>query len=168
MERRYFFKAAGGLCGLLLLSKVHAPSFADAFPKPGKDDRCPVCGMFVYKYPKWAAGFVFQSGARFFHCSPKCMLHNLHNVPKYQPGETRENISQIWVTEYYTTKQTAAREVFFVVGTNLVGPMGLDLIPVRGRAAAENLKSDYNGEIIVSLDQITPEIVDKARKSRFK
>lgn len=164
MERRYFLKAAGGLCGFLWLLAAHGPLFAAGFPRPGKDDRCPVCGMFVYKYPKWAAGFVFQSGARFFHCCPKCLVHNLHNVPKYQPGETRDSIRQIWVTEYYTTKPTDARDVFFVVGTNLVGPMGLDLIPVRGKIAAETLKKDYQGEFVVTLDEVTVEMLDKVRK----
>jgi len=46
--------------------------------------------------------------------------------------------------------------------------MGLDLIPVQGKPAAENLMKDYNGELILTLDQITPEIVDKARKGKFK
>ncbi len=155
------------VCAFLLLA-VYSASCAEDIPKPGKDDRCPVCGMFVYKYPKWAAGFVFQSGARYFHCSPKCMLHNLHHVAKYQPGETRDNILTVWATEYYTTKQTNARDLLFVTGTNLVGPMGLDVIPVKGQAAAENLKKDYNGELILSLDQITPEILDEVRKGRFK
>lgn len=164
MERRSFFKT---LCALWLLA-THGTSCSEGFSKPGKDDRCPVCGMFVYKYPKWAAGIVFQSGARYFHCSPKCMLHNLHHVSKYQPGETRETIHQVWVTEYYTTKQMDAHGLFFVVGTSLIGPMGLDLIPVQGKPAAENLKRDYTGELILTIDQITPEIVDRARKGKFK
>ncbi|MDQ7783497.1 MAG: nitrous oxide reductase accessory protein NosL [Desulfomonilaceae bacterium] len=168
MERRSFIIAFGGLCGLLWLFAAHGPSFAGEFPKPGKDDRCPVCGMFVYKYPKWAAGFVLQSGARFFHCCPKCLLHNLHNVPKYQPGQTRENVRGIWVTEYYTTKQTDAHEVLFVVGTTLVGPMGLDLIPVRGETAAQTLKEDYQGEFILTLDEVTAEMLDKVRKGKLK
>jgi hypothetical protein len=46
--------------------------------------------------------------------------------------------------------------------------MGLDLIPVQGKMAAENLKRDYNGELILTLDQITMEIIDKARKGKFK
>jgi nitrous oxide reductase accessory protein NosL len=96
------------------------------------------------------------------------MLHNLHHVPKYQPGEARDNIRQIWVTEYYTTKPTDAREVFFVVGTSLVGPMGLDLIPVRGKTAAETLKKDYQGEVIVTLDEVTDEMLDKVRKRKLK
>ena len=27
-----------------------------------KTDRCPVCGMFVYKYPKWVARIVMKNG----------------------------------------------------------------------------------------------------------
>jgi len=173
MIRRDFITRILAGVGLFVISGTPLtakPAFSNParFPKPGKKDRCPVCGMFVHKYPGWAAGLVFGSGAKYFHCCPKCMLHNLNNIPKYQPGEKRENLKLIWVTEYYTTKQMNARDVFFVVRTNLVGPMGLDLIPVKGRGAAENLKRDYKGELVVTLDQVTPEIVDMARKGRSK
>ena len=96
------------------------------------------------------------------------MLHNLCNIPKYQPGEKRGNLKMVWVTEYYSTRKMDAHDVLFVVGTNLVGPMGLDLIPVKGKKAAENLKLDYKGDLIVPLDRINQEIIDKARKGRFK
>jgi copper chaperone NosL len=135
---------------------------------PGKTDRCPVCGMFPHKFPKWMAGVVFENGSKYFHCSPKCMLHNLHETPKYQPGQTRENIKHVWITEYYTTKRMDAHDVLFVTGSGLVGPMGLDLIPVKGRDAAEQLKKDYNGESILTLDEISPEEINRARKGRVK
>jgi hypothetical protein len=96
------------------------------------------------------------------------MLHNLNHIPKYQPGETREQLELIWVTEYYTTRKMVAQDVLFVVGTNLVGPMGLDLIPAKGMAAANSLKHDYDGDLIVTIDQITPEVIDRARRGRLK
>ena len=173
MRRRDFITriltgfAAFGL-GWTPLMVPPALSSSSKFPKPGKKDRCPVCGMFAYKYPKWIAGFVLKSGGKYFHCCPKCMLHNLNNVPKYQPGENREQLELIWATEYYTTKKMDARDVLFVVGTNLVGPMGLDLIPVKGRAAANNLKRDYRGDLILTLDQITPKVIDRARRGRIQ
>jgi nitrous oxide reductase accessory protein NosL len=175
MERRDFIArllasaAAFGLgwTGVGLFAKSAGASPAK-FPEPDKKDRCPVCGMFVYKYPKWAAGFVFRGGKTYFHCCPKCMLHNLNNIAKYQPGKTRDQLELIWVTEYYTTRKMVAQDLVFVVGTRLVGPMGLDLIPVKGAAAANTLKQDYNGELILTVDQITPEIIDLARKGRLK
>jgi hypothetical protein len=46
--------------------------------------------------------------------------------------------------------------------------MGLDLIPVRGKTAAETLKKDYQGEVIVTLDEVTDEMLDKVRKRKLK
>jgi hypothetical protein len=46
--------------------------------------------------------------------------------------------------------------------------MGLDLIPVRGKIAAENLKKDYQGELILALEEVTAEIVDKVRRGKLK
>ena len=173
MNRRDFitrilvgFAAAGLGWNGVMASPVAASS--SNFPTPDEKDQCPVCGMFVYKYPEWTAGFVFKSSKTYFHCCPKCMLHNLNNISKYQPGETSEQLKLTWVTEYYTTRKMAVRDVLFVVGTHLVGPMGLDLIPVKGKEAANNLKRDYNGEMILTIDQITPEIIDLARKGRLK
>jgi nitrous oxide reductase accessory protein NosL len=134
--------------------------------KPGPTDRCPVCGMFPHKNPKWAAGIMFQDGAAYVHCSPKCMLHNLHNISKYQPTQKKENIKQIWVTEYYSTKPMDANEVLFVTGATLTGPMGRDIVPVKGREAAENLMRDYKGQQILPLDGITDDIVEQARKAK--
>jgi nitrous oxide reductase accessory protein NosL len=165
---RIFASLAIFSLGWSMLRVRPAASISSKFPKPGKKDRCPVCGMFVYRYPKWMAGFVFGDGKRYFHCCPKCMLHNLNNISKYQRGESREKLALIWVTEYYTTKKMDAHDVLFVVGTNLVGPMGLDLIPVNKMKAANNLKQDYEGDLVLRLDQITPKIIERARKGRLK
>ena len=34
--------------------------------KPSKKDKCPVCGMFVFKYPDWVAQIHFTDGPVFF------------------------------------------------------------------------------------------------------
>ena len=31
--------------------------------KPSPKDRCPVCGMFVAKYPDWVAEIIFKDGS---------------------------------------------------------------------------------------------------------
>ncbi len=137
-------------------------------PGPGKKDRCPVCGMFVYKYPKWAAGIIFKDKTRYFHCCPKCMLHNLNHIKKYQPGKERKDIATVWVTEYYSTQRMEADNVVFVIGTKLVGPMGLDLIPIKRREAADTFLKDYQGENILLLNEITPEVIERVRKGRLR
>lgn len=172
MKRRHLIEkkkikfAVVGLVWLHIMSLTVTAS-ALVYPKPSDKDRCPVCGMFAHKYPKWIAGFVFKSGKTYFHCCPKCMLHNLNNITKYQPLETRKGLNLIWVTEYYTTRIMAAEDVFFVTGTRLLGPMGLDLIPIKGREAAMMFKHDYSGERILTIDQITQEIINQAREGKL-
>lgn len=161
--------AVWALCVFCVFSSTLAAEPVDTGSvdvKPGPNDRCAVCGMFPSKHPKWCAGFIFRDGSRCFHCCPKCMLHNLHHVSKYQPGQKRENIASVWVTEYYSTKQVNAKDVLFVVGTDLKGPMGLDLIPVKGEEAANNLMRDYHGNKILPLNQVSDELVNKVRQGK--
>lgn len=37
-------------------------------------DKCPVCGMFVYKYPKWVAVIEFWDGSSHFYDGAKDMF----------------------------------------------------------------------------------------------
>ncbi len=51
------------------------PTILSAAPvKPGPRDRCPVCGMFVSKYPNWIAQIEFKDGSREFFDGPKDMF----------------------------------------------------------------------------------------------
>lgn len=174
MNKRYVLPSFVVLClmgAVCLISSVGAADSTDTAPaimKPGPSDRCPVCGMFPHKHPKWAAGIIFQDGSTYVHCSPKCMLHNLHNISKYQPAQTRDTVKQVWVTEYYSTKPMDAKEALFVTGANVTGPMGLDIVPVKGLEAAENLMRDYKGKQIVPLDRITDDMIEQARRGRKK
>lgn len=171
ISRREFFRQGGAGLAIVLLSisgGMISPfrALAGAFPRPTKKDRCPVCGMFAYKYPHWMAGYVFKDGAKVFFCSPKCFFHNLFHMEKYQPGKTRDDLDLIWVTDYYTAKPVNAEDpdMRFVAGSTLVGPMGWDVVPVQGKEAAETLRRDYFGEEILRLDEVTEDHIERARK----
>jgi len=164
VTRRTFLKIGG--TGLLMAMVPPWAIAQEEFPRPSKKDRCPVCGMFPYKYPYWMTGWVFKDGTKVFFCSPKCFFHALHNVSKYFPGKTRKDIKLLWVTDYYTAEpvRADAPDVYYVVGTSLVGPMGYDVVPVKGREAAEILMRDYEGIAIKRLDEVTEEDIERVRR----
>ena len=176
MDRRTFLVRMGrGMLIAVALSEMDGlrprPGGAgETFPTPKKKSRCPVCGMFSIRYPKWNAGMKFKDGTTAFFCSPKCFLHAYHHIGKYFPGKTRKDIVLMWVTDYYTTEkiQADAPDTYFVAGTSLVGPMGWDVVPVKGKKAAEVLKKDYDGTDIVHLDGVTEEMVQRARRGMRK
>ncbi|HEX9136436.1 MAG TPA: nitrous oxide reductase accessory protein NosL, partial [Nitrospirota bacterium] len=45
------------------IAALQAATAVKAWVRPAAGDRCPVCGMFVSKYPDWTAEIVFQDGS---------------------------------------------------------------------------------------------------------
>jgi len=141
----------------VVLAALITPALAFEPKMPGPRDRCPVCGMFVAPYPEWIATIVLENGEQVFFDGAKDMFRYYFALPSGQV--TRENIQGIFVTEYYSARYAPVDEVFFVLGSDVYGPMGAELVPVRGRPHAETFMKDYSGNRIVVFDEITPELL---------
>ena len=113
--------------------------------KVDKTEKCPVCGMFVYKYPKWAAKIEYEKKSYFFD--------GVKDLMKYY-FEHKEEINQILVSDYYSLKAIDAKKAFFVIGSDIYGPMGHELIPFEELHNAENFKKDHKGVKIVKFEDI--------------
>lgn len=140
-----------------LLSLPVFPALAFEPKMPGPRDRCPVCGMFVAKYPEWVATIVLNDGQQIFFDGAKDMFRYYFQLPRDKVN--LDDIKGIYVTEYYSARYAPVDEVFFVLGADVYGPMGAELIPVRGRAHAETFMKDYNGRQIVTFAEVTPELL---------
>jgi len=128
--------------------------------QPGEKDKCPVCGMFVHKYPDWVGRISFSDGSHFFFDGAKDLFKYYFNLEKYNPGKTASDIAAMWVTEYYQVAPIRVEEAFFVVGSDVHGPMGNELIPFDSESAAREFKSDHNGADVLTFDRITPSVID--------
>ncbi len=71
----------------------------------------------------------------------------------------RTQISNIEVTDFYTLKAIDAKKAFYVVGSDVFGPMGNELIPFLTKDAAQNFLSDHGGDQIIIFNEITPKLV---------
>lgn len=129
--------------------------------KPTKADKCPVCGMFVYKYPDWTAQAHFKDGQGFFFDGAKDMFKFLENVKKYAPKKDRNDVVAIFVMEYYDLDYIPAKSAWFVVGSDVYGPMGKELIPFAKEADAKAFMKDHKGTSVLTFDQVAPEVVKK-------
>jgi len=67
------------------------------------------------------------------------------------------------VKDYYSLQWLSAEKTFFVIGSDVYGPMGHELIPFSTREAAENFMKDHHGKEILTFDRITPELIDSMR-----
>ena len=145
------------LCLTLMLSfclTALAPAAALALEalQPDADDRCVVCGMLVAPYPNWVAVVSFPDGTDYFFDGPKDMFNFLFDLQQYRPDATLHEVAQVRVTEYYTLQQKDAREVFFVTGSDVLGPMGKELVPVAGEEAVKTFARDHGHSKVMRFD----------------
>ena len=153
---------------LLLLFLFALPLFlasiAGAAPleEVESDARCPVCGMFVAKYDVWVTQIRYGDSTIHSFDGVKDMMAYYHNPVVYN-GQEQVKIAEIWVKDYYSLKWLNARQAFFVIGSDVHGPMGHELIPFSIKAAAESFFADHHGRRILTFDEITVEIVDQLR-----
>ncbi len=134
--------------------------------KVTKDEKCPVCGMFTYKYPKWAAQIFYKHGEHEHHHSfdgVKDMMKFYFDPMewgKYEKSK-KEYITKMLVTDYYSQKAIDARDSYFVIGSDVYGPMGDELIPFKEKADAKTFSLDHQGKQIIKFEDIIEKEVYK-------
>jgi copper chaperone NosL len=136
-----------------------APAPAAEPMKPSPRDKCPVCGMFVAKYPDFIAEIIFKDGSQAFFDGAKDMFHYYFNLSKYNPSQKREDIKSLFVTDYYDLESTDGFKAFYVIGSNVTGPMGRELIPFEKEEEAKEFMKDHLGNQILRFEQVTHEMV---------
>lgn len=128
-------------------------------PAPGPKDTCPVCGMFVSLYPDWVATVLYQDGHAHHFDGAKDLFKYLLELPKYAPGHTPADIAAIGVTDYYQVTRIDARNAWYVIGSDVLGPMGHELIPLTTAAEAEEFLKDHHGKRIIRFADVTPALL---------
>ncbi|WP_304546267.1 nitrous oxide reductase accessory protein NosL [Sulfurimonas microaerophilic] len=113
-------------------------------------DKCPVCGMFLYKYPTWIAKIQYENKAYFFD--------GIKDLFKYY-FEHQKNIQEILVQDYYTQKALDAKESFFVIGSDVYGPMGNEFIAFETLKSAKKFMVDHKGKKLLRFDEISEDTV---------
>ncbi|MEA3492294.1 MAG: nitrous oxide reductase accessory protein NosL [Campylobacterota bacterium] len=120
------------------------------------DAKCPVCGMFVFKYPKWAASITID-GKKYYFDGVKDMMK--YYIFDGDFPYDRQSISEIMVSDYYTLEEIPAKEAYYVNDSDVFGPMGRELIPFKSEKSAKSFVEDHNGKGIVKFDDITDAMV---------
>jgi len=125
--------------------------------------RCAVCGMFVAKYADWLVQIQYggKDHVEFFDGVKDMMVFYFN--PEQYGGHPRDEITSIFVKDYYSLAWLSAIKAFYVVGSDVYGPMGHELIPFTTRDAAESFLKDHHGKQILTFDEITPELIQSLR-----
>ena len=143
----------------LACSASAAEAAAAAFRKPADRDKCPVCGMFVAKYPDWTAQALFKDGSVASFDGPKDLFKYLRDLKRYAPGRDERDIVAVYVTDYYSLRPVSGRSAFYVDGSDILGPMGRELIPFEREADAREFLKDHRGRRVLTFEAVTPDVL---------
>ena len=132
-------------------------------------DKCPVCGMFVKKYPRWVAQIIYLHGEhehKFSFDGVKDLMKFYFDPKKWLSSEnkhpiSKEKIKNILVTDYYSQKPIDGSSAYYVIGSDVYGPMGHELIPFEDETDAKTFKKDHNGIKIIKFEKINEKEVYK-------
>ncbi len=154
------FRAIAMLCllGFLLPSFSLGATEGGAL-KPTARDKCPVCGMFVSKYPDWTTAILFKDGSHVFFDGAKDMFKYLRDPKKYDPARKPEDIQAVMVMDYYRLSPIDARKAWYVLGSDVYGPMGRELISLEKEADAKEFMRDHKGLRIIGFSEATREVI---------
>jgi nitrous oxide reductase accessory protein NosL len=110
--------------------------------------------MSPARYPKFHCQIVFKDDSYAAFDSAIGLLVYLHFPDK--TGIKLKPIAGIYFKDYLKGSWLQADSAFFVTGSEIRGPMGIQFLPVDSQQAAEELKKRANG-----MDTIHFKIIDR-------
>jgi hypothetical protein len=136
---------------------------------------CPVCGMptggtdrqgasVTYK-DGHVVGFhgvaaaVFKDGHVVGFEGARCLF--VYNSLPQNYGVDVKNIVHQFVTDFTTKKMIDLSKAFLVLGSNVKGPMGYDLIPFSNKEDAAKFAAENEGKWIVQLHEVARCVKDR-------
>ncbi|MEW6720864.1 MAG: nitrous oxide reductase accessory protein NosL [Thermodesulfobacteriota bacterium] len=151
-------RLAAGLAVAALLSAAAWAS--DGKPvKPKAGDKCPVCGMFVSKYPDFLAESIHRDGSYAVFDGAKDLFKYLRNPGTFAPGRRPSDIVAIYVTDYYSLALIDGKRALYVVGSDVYGPMGREPIPFAAEKEAREFLADHKGKRILRFEEVTADVL---------
>jgi len=115
--------------------------------------------MFVYKYPDFLAEIFFKDGTYAVFDGTKDMFKYYFNLKKYNPSKDRSDIDAIYVTDYYSLTLINGLTAYYVLGSDVYGPMGHELISFEKETDAKVFLKDHKGKSIHRFKDITDKII---------
>ena len=115
--------------------------------------------MFVSMFPDWNARIEFKDDTEAFFDGAKCMFKYYLNLKKYNPPKTKKDMTIISVKDYYSKTSIDALQAFFVIWSDVYGPMGHEPIPFEKEADAKKFLKEHKGKKILRFKDITTKVI---------
>jgi nitrous oxide reductase accessory protein NosL len=102
---------------------------------------------------------IFQDGSYAVFDGAKDLFKYYLNLKKYAPAKRVEDIASIYVTDYYSLELTDGPQAWYVVGSDVYGPMGKELIPFVKESDARGFMKDHKGKSLLRFKDVSVELI---------
>lgn len=110
--------------------------------------------MPVSRYPEWAAEVVYEDGTLVYFDGPKDLFRYLRHPERFGGERSASEIGAAFVTAYYDHSPVPARDAIYVMGSDVAGPLGAELVPHATREDAEEFMVDHRGRRILTYREV--------------
>jgi copper chaperone NosL len=118
------------------------------------EQRCKHCGMKIDPASAWRTELVAADGSTTSFDTPRCALTS------WRSGKLQA--SSLRVQDYYDRRWRSGDELRFVLGGDVIGPMGPDLVPVDPARATKFIQ-DHAADRALRLDEITMDVLTSVK-----
>ncbi len=144
---------------IILALSLTSPCLAAGPVNPSDRDKCPVCGMFTAKYPNFMAEIVFKDGSYATFDGPKDMFKYYMNLSRYNASKKQGDVEAVYVTDYYALGWIDGLKALYVAGSDVIGPMGRELIPFGKQEDADEFMADHAGKTRLTFNEVTADVL---------
>ena len=111
--------------------------------------------MFVAKYTDFLSQIIYMDGSYAVFDGAKDLFKYYLNLQSYNPSKNESDIDSVYVTDYYTLTPIVGFTAYYVIGSNIYGAMGKELIPFEKEADAREFMKDHNGKSMLIFKKVT-------------
>ncbi|MCP3874467.1 MAG: hypothetical protein GY699_15095 [Desulfobacteraceae bacterium] len=159
----FLLTALFGIASFTFPNQVFPNEVFGAPKKIESHKECPLCGMYPSRYPQFNCQLIFKDGTyEAFDSATGLLLYLLFSD---KTGINPKPVDKIYFKHYLKESWLESSKSFFVIGSEIMGPMGIEFLPVDNKHAAEELKNQENGKEIISFKKIDRQYMIRAAKA---
>ena len=115
--------------------------------------------MLPSMFPEWSTRIQFKDGTSAAFEGTKDMFRYYLDITKYNPRQSQADITAISVKDFYSKAPINGFDAFYVIGSDVRGPMGYEPISFQKEEEAKKFLKEHKGKEILKFKDVTLDLI---------
>jgi nitrous oxide reductase accessory protein NosL len=109
--------------------------------------------MMPAKHTKFASAIQLKSGETYYFCGTGCMIRTWMH-PEVFLNVSTDKLDRCVVPEYFSGEHINGLSAFWVAGSDVVGPMGPALVPLKSGDDVDAFRKRHGGKVVFKMGEL--------------